>query len=111
MKQKYQNRQEIVHRHSQPVKEGGVHRNNEVRRAKNAKRPELVVTAPGQVWCWDIAWLDAPLKGTYFYLYIAIDMFSRKVVAWEVFSKVDGACSRRSRAVFHSRNTSKIFNP
>jgi transposase InsO family protein len=46
------------------------------------------------VWCWDITWLDAPLKGTYFYLYMAIDMFSRKVVAWEVYAKEDGTLAR-----------------
>ena len=77
------------------VKERGVQRKNRAtRRAENAKRPELVATAPGQVWCWDITWLDAPVKGTYFYLYMAIDMFSRKVVAWEVFAKEDGTLAR-----------------
>ncbi len=59
-----------------------------------AKRPELRATGPGQVWCWDITWLDAPLKGTYYYLYMAIDMFSRKVVAWEVYAKEDGTLAR-----------------
>ncbi len=39
-------------------------------------------------------WLDAPLKGTYYYLYMAIDMFSRKVVAWEVYAKEDGTLAR-----------------
>ncbi len=62
------------------VKERGVQRKNGVRRAQKAKRPELVATAPGQVWCWDITWLNALIKGTYFYLYMAIDMYSRKVV-------------------------------
>jgi len=76
------------------VKERGVQRKNGVRRAQNAKRPELVATAPGQVWCWDITWLNAALKGTYFYLYMAMDMFSRKVVAWEVFAKEDGTLAR-----------------
>lgn len=64
------------------------------RKAGKAKRPELLATGPGQVWCWDITWLDAPTKGTYFYLYMAIDMFSRKVVAWEVYAKEDGTLAR-----------------
>lgn len=64
------------------------------RKATNPKRPELKATAPGQVWCWDITWLDAAQKGRYFYLYMAIDMFSRKVVAWEVFAKEDGTLAR-----------------
>lgn len=76
------------------VNERGLQRKKGTGKAGNAKRPELVATAPGQVWCWDITWLDAPLKGTYFYLYMAIDMFSRKVVAWEVFAKEDGALAR-----------------
>lgn len=59
-----------------------------------AKRPELLATGPGQVWCWDITWLEAPLKGTYFYLYMIIDMYSRKVVGWEVFPKEDGTLAR-----------------
>lgn len=58
------------------------------------KRPDLKATGPGQIWCWDITWIDAPLKGTYFYLYMAIDMYSRKVVAWEVFAKEDGTLAR-----------------
>jgi transposase InsO family protein len=64
------------------------------RKTGKANRPELRATGPGQVWCWDITWLDAPLKGTYFYLYMAIDMFSRKVVAWEVYAKEDGTLAR-----------------
>jgi transposase InsO family protein len=74
--------------------ERDVGRKKQPKKARNAKRPELVATAPGQVWCWDITWLDAPLKGTYFYLYMAIDMFSKKVVAWEVYAKEDGTLAR-----------------
>ena len=39
---------------------------------------------PNQVWVWDITWLPGPLAGTYFYLYLMLDLFSRKVVGWEV---------------------------
>jgi putative transposase len=63
-------------------------------KATNVKRPLLVATAPGQVWCWDITWLEAPIKGTYFYLYMIIDMYSRKVVGWDVFAKEDGTLAR-----------------
>lgn len=76
------------------AQERRVRKNKRVDKGRSSKRPQLVATAPGQVWCWDITWLDAPLKGTYFYLYMAIDMYSRKVVAWEVFSKEDGALAR-----------------
>lgn len=69
-------------------------RNPRTGRVKNRKRPELAATGPGQVWCWDITWLDAKVKGTYYYLYMVIDMFSRKVVAWNVYAKEDGALAR-----------------
>lgn len=58
------------------------------------KRPELVATAPKQIWCWDITWLNSAYKDKYFYLYMVIDLFSRKVVAWEVYSKEDGQLAR-----------------
>jgi transposase InsO family protein len=66
-----------------------------------AKRPNLFAHAPNQVWCWDITWLDAKVKGSYFYLYMIIDMYSRKVVGWEVFTKEDGVLARElfSRAL------------
>lgn len=69
-------------------------RQRKLRQAGKASRPELLATGPGQVWCWDITWLEAPTKGTYFYLYMAIDMFSRKVVVWEVYTKEDGTLAR-----------------
>ena len=41
-------------------------------------------TGPKQVWSWDITWLPAPIRGLFFYLYMIMDIYSRKVVAWEV---------------------------
>jgi len=41
-------------------------------------------TGPNQVWCWDITWLPGPARGLFFYLYLILDLYSRKVVAWEV---------------------------
>ena len=47
-------------------------------------RPELIAEAPNQVWSWDITKLMGPAKWTYFYLYVIIDIFSRRVVAFRV---------------------------
>ena len=47
-------------------------------------KPELVASAPGQVWSWDITKLLGPQKWTYFYLYVVLDVFSRYVVAWRL---------------------------
>jgi putative transposase len=46
--------------------------------------PELLATAPNQVWSWDITKLLGPVKWTYFYLYVILDIFSRYVVGWMV---------------------------
>ena len=47
-------------------------------------RPELLAVAPNQVWSWDITKLKGPVKWSYFYLYVIMDIFSRKVVGWMV---------------------------
>ena len=46
--------------------------------------PELLATAPKQLWSWDITKLLGPAKWTYFYLYVILDVFSRYVVGWMV---------------------------
>ena len=44
-------------------------------------------TGPRQVWTWDITWLPAAVKGMFFYLYVILDIYSRKVVGWEVYAE------------------------
>ena len=41
-------------------------------------------TGPCQVWTWDITWMPGPIAGSFFYLYLILDIFSRKIVGWEV---------------------------
>jgi putative transposase len=47
-------------------------------------KPELLATAPNQVWSWDITKLLGPAKWTYYYLYVILDIYSRYVVGWMV---------------------------
>ncbi len=47
-------------------------------------KPELLATAPNQVWSWDITRLHGPAKWSYFQLYVILDIFSRYVVGWLV---------------------------
>jgi putative transposase len=47
-------------------------------------KPELIATAPNQVWSWDITRLRGALKWQFFYLYVLLDIFSRYVVGWLV---------------------------
>jgi len=62
--------------------------NKEVRDRRNQKRhpsyaaPELLATGPNELWSWDITKLLGPVKWTYYYLYVIMDVFSRYVVGW-----------------------------
>jgi hypothetical protein len=47
------------------------------RRHPEYKKPQLVATAPNQVWSWDTTKLPGPTKGTYYTLYVILDIFSR----------------------------------
>ena len=59
------------------------HRENS--RPRSHHRPaELVAGAPNTVWCWDITYLRAPVRGTFFYLYLLEDLYSRRIVGWQV---------------------------
>lgn len=44
-------------------------------------------TGPCQVWTWDITWLPGPIAGIFFYLYLIVDIYSRKIVGWEVYAR------------------------
>jgi len=41
-------------------------------------------SAPNEVWCWDITYLKSPVRGLFYYLYLILDIYSRKIIAWEV---------------------------
>ncbi len=57
----------------------------------NRKPQPLVATQVNQVWSWDITLLAKPVQGMYWYLYLVLDLFSRKIVAWQVH---DRECSQ-----------------
>ena len=54
-------------------------------------KPELIATAPNQVWSWDITKLHGPAKWTYYHLYVILDIFSRYVVGWMVAHRESAA--------------------
>jgi len=84
----------------------------------NRSRPEeYVATAPNQVWSWDITYLRSPILGVFFYLYVVLDVWSRKIVGWSVHeaesaehasAMIEAACARegirRDQLVLHSDN-------
>lgn len=71
--------------------------NHEVRERRNQLRhpnytkPELLATAPNQLWSWDITKLLGPTKWTYLYLYAILDVYSRYVVGWMIAERESSA--------------------
>ncbi len=58
-------------------------------------KPELVATAPNQVWSWDITKLAGPARGVWFCLYVIIDIYSRYTPGWMIAHTEDGGLARR----------------
>lgn len=58
-------------------------------RAPHAVRPPTthIATAARQVWCWDMTFLPADVLGRWFHLYLILDLYSRKIVGWEVHDR------------------------
>ena len=73
-----------------PVKD----RRNQRVHPRHAK-PELVATAPNQVWSWDITRLLGQQTWTYYYLHVPLDLFSRYAVGWMVADRENAALARR----------------
>jgi putative transposase len=59
------------------------------------QKPELMATAPNQLWSWDITKLLGPAKWTYFYLYCLLDVFSRYVTGWMVAYRESSELAKR----------------
>jgi putative transposase len=87
------------------AKAGQVRERRAQRRHPVYKKPQLVATAPNQVWSWDTTKLPGPTKGTYYTLYVILDIFSRYIVGWQVTERESAtaaqeliaACCERQR--------------
>jgi putative transposase len=60
-------------------------------KAPRTSRPPTthIATAARQVWCWDMTYLPALVMGRWFHLYLILDLYSRKIVGWEVHDSDD----------------------
>ena len=78
-----------------------LHDNGEVKERRNQlrhpryKKPELLATAPNQVWSWDITKLLGPVKWSYFHLYVILDIFSRYAVGWMLAHREAGGLAEK----------------
>ena len=69
------------------------HRGRAKAPTKRARPAVKVASAPCQLWSWDITYLASPVRGQFFYLYVIMDVWSRKIVGWRIHSKESPAYS------------------
>jgi putative transposase len=91
-------------------------------RVYNHPKPQpFVATGPNQIYTWDITYLPADVKGIFLYLYMVMDIYSRKIVGWQAHDNESSAlvsdlmvdiCRRenikRNQVVLHSDNGSPM---
>jgi len=64
---------------------GQAHRRGRSRPPQQRAKPEAYrATGPNQVWSWDITFLASTVAGRFYRLYLVMDIYSRKIVGWEV---------------------------
>ena len=97
------------------------HRRSE-RPARAHRKPRAVrADAPNQLYSWDITYLPTTVRGQYFYLYLFLDVFSRKIVGWQVYAEESSVlasevlrdlCAREAilpdQVILHSDNGSPM---
>lgn len=71
------------------------HRGLSLPKRKVGKPKALRATKPNEIWSWDITYLRSNIKGEFFYLYLFMDIFSRKIVGWEIYNKESANHSSR----------------
>lgn len=98
-----------------------IHRQRSKPSRKVKKPKSLVATCPNQVFTWDITYLPTTIKGLFFYLYMVIDVYSRKIVGWQVHDNESSALAgdlmtdickqegiKRGQVTLHSDNGSPM---
>jgi transposase InsO family protein len=94
-------------------------------KAPKAVRPPTthIASGPRQVWCWDMTYLPAQVMGRWFHLYLILDLYSRKIIGWEVHDSdhadhaahllrrtalAEGIAALASKPVLHGDNGSTL---
>ena len=97
-----------------------IHRQSSLPARRHSPDP-LIAIAPNQLWSWDITYLPSTVRGRFFYLYMVMDLYSRKAVACQVYEYESGdlaselitdACLRekipKHQVTLHSDNGSPM---
>lgn len=75
--------------------EGVLRRTKKTVRKQNTEPDVLVAGKVNQLWSWDISYLKTSVRGSYFYLYLFMDIYSRAITGWEIHESEDGAKAAR----------------
>jgi putative transposase len=70
----------VLHAHHQVQRRG---------RARPPQAPRHRADGPNKLWSWDITYLPTGVRGVWLYLYLVLDVWSRKIVAWDVQDRED----------------------
>lgn len=97
------------------------HRGRAKAKSKITKPTSFTAQKPNEVWSWDISYCPSRVKGLYYYLYMIMDIYSRKIVGWEVYECESGEYAAqllertvwaekcvKSNVVLHSDNGSPM---
>lgn len=71
------------------------HRGRTKPRRKVSVPTSFTATGPNQVWTWDISYCPSAVRGRHWYLYLIMDIYSRKIVAWEVHEAESGELAKK----------------
>lgn len=102
--------------------EGQLSHRQKAKPTRQVKKPKsLTATDPNQLYSWDITYLPTLIKGLFLYLYLVMDIYSRKIVGWQVYEEESSAlaadlmtdiCRRegikRAQGTLHSDNGSPM---
>jgi putative transposase len=66
---------------------GAQHHRGRCKAPSSKPKSTHCATAPNRVWSWDITYLPGPVRGLYFFLYLILDIYSRDIVGWEVWTE------------------------
>jgi putative transposase len=67
------------------------HRSNCKSPREKVKPETLIATAPNQILSWDITYIKSGIRGIFFYLYLFMDVYSRKIMGWQIENEESGS--------------------
>ena len=80
----------VLHKHEQ------LNHRGRTQSPKKVPQPtSYTATGPNEVWSWDISYIPSTVKGQYWYLYLVMDIYSRKIVAWEIHVAESGELAKQ----------------